>query len=366
MNRSKVVKYALFVLLWAAVVAFVLCAAGAARRVRHAQRVVRLTVEIADSTDRGYLVTGDMVRRWIGRSKLATVGEPVDSVRLGDLERMIGRHGFVDRVSAWITYGGELKIAIRQRRPVLRLRTAGFDHYLTAEGYLFEAPPFTSLYVPVVTGSYRPPVAAGFTGSLDAELARCQTEHLRRLEEIEREKYPCYDDREKARKAYREVRRKSSKRRLFEGDAAYEKRKKELAEEKKLALKRYRYQLQLIDRRIEAIEARREAECRAQKKLEKNFADFAKLTIFVKFIEEDDFWGSEIVQIVASTTASGALELELIPRSGRHTIRFGEIVDVEHKFDKLMRFYRGGLGNIGWEEFRTIDVAYRGQVVCRK
>jgi len=366
MNRSKAVKYASFALLWAAVGAYVLCAAGAARRHRHAQRVERLTVEIADSTDRGCLVTGDMVRRWIGRNKLATVGEPVDKVKLGDLERMIRRHGFVDCVSAWITYGGELKISIRQRRPVLRLLTDGYDHYMTAEGYLFAAPPLTSLYVPVVTGSYRPPVATGFTGSLDAELARRRAEHLRRMEEMEREKYPCYDRQKEEREAYREVMRKSSKRRLFEGDAAYEQRKKALAGEKKLALRRYRYRLQLIARRIEAIEARREAERRAQKKLEKNFADFAKLTTFVKFIEADDFWGSEIVQIVASTAASGALELELIPRSGRHTIRFGEIVDVERKFDKLMRFYRGGLGNIGWEEFRTIDVAYGGQVVCRK
>ncbi|MFQ7502269.1 MAG: hypothetical protein ACLRMJ_02460 [Alistipes finegoldii] len=40
--------------------------------------------------------------------------------------------------------------------------------------------------------------------------------------------------------------------------------------------------------------------------------------------------------------------MELVPRSGRHTIVFGRIEQVERKFDKLLRFYRSGLMNIGW------------------
>lgn len=73
-----------------------------------------------------------------------------------------------------------------------------------------------------------------------------------------------------------------------------------------------------------------------------------------------------MVQIVARTTPAGALEIDLVPRSGRHTVRFGRLEDAERKFDKLMRFYRGGLSRIGWEEFRTIDLRYNDQVVCRK
>ena len=42
---------------------------------------------------------------------------------------------------------------------------------------------------------------------------------------------------------------------------------------------------------------------------------------------------------------SGALEVELVPRSGRHTIVFGRIEQVERKFDKLLCFYRSGLMN---------------------
>mgnify|MGYP000784713294 FL=1 len=73
-----------------------------------------------------------------------------------------------------------------------------------------------------------------------------------------------------------------------------------------------------------------------------------------------------MVQIAAHTTPSGALEVELVPRSGRHTIVFGRIEQVERKFDKLLRFYRSGLMNIGWGEYRTIDIRYNDQVVCKK
>ena len=42
---------------------------------------------------------------------------------------------------------------------------------------------------------------------------------------------------------------------------------------------------------------------------------------------------------------------------------FGRVEQVERKFDKLLRFYRSGLDNIGWDRYRTIDVRFAGEVV---
>ena len=64
------------------------------------------------------------------------------------------------------------------------------------------------------------------------------------------------------------------------------------------------------------------------------------------------------------TTESGAIDLELTPRSGNYTILFGRLDDAEQKLDKLLRFYREGLGKAGWDRYRTINVKYAGQVVC--
>ena len=72
-----------------------------------------------------------------------------------------------------------------------------------------------------------------------------------------------------------------------------------------------------------------------------------------------------MVQIIARTTPSGALEVDLIPRSGRHVIRFGRLERTEEKLDKLLRFYRKGLSEIGWNVYRIIDIRYTDQVVCR-
>ena len=98
----------------------------------------------------------------------------------------------------------------------------------------------------------------------------------------------------------------------------------------------------------------------------KRYEDFVKLINFVKYIEQDSFWRAEIVQIVASTMTSGDITIELIPRTGNHTVRFGTVEDVEYKLDKLLSFYENGLRNIGWDAFRTISVEYKGQVVCTK
>lgn len=91
-----------------------------------------------------------------------------------------------------------------------------------------------------------------------------------------------------------------------------------------------------------------------------------KLLTFVEYVEEDDFWRSEVVQIVARTTSSGALEVDLVPRSGRFLIRFGRLERLDEKFGKLQRFYRSGLPAVGWETYGVIDVRYGNQVVCRK
>ncbi len=100
--------------------------------------------------------------------------------------------------------------------------------------------------------------------------------------------------------------------------------------------------------------------------MDKSYEDFLKLLTFVKFVEEDDFWRSEVVQIIAQTTSSGALEVDLVPRSGSCTIRFGRLEDTERKFAKLMRFYRSGLTRVGWDAYRTIDIRFGDQVICSK
>lgn len=362
----KYLKYTLLALLWGGVAAYLLYAAGRVRRHRAGQVVERIEVEVVDSTSRLRLVAGETVKEWIARSDLKTLGAKIGEVPLDGVERLIARNGFVADVRVSVSYSGVLEIAVRQRIPLLRLLVDGYNVYVTDRAYLFAVPRASSVYVPVVTGTYRPPFPSSYVGYA----ADCMREQVREIEEriaeLEREKYPLYRREQKNDENIRAVRRMLIKKRWFESSEAFAGRVQELRRHKEQLRRKYRYEGQVIQSEIDKIAAKQESERRRQKKLEKKYEDFSKLITFVKWIEGDDFWRSEIVQITARTAPSGALDLELTPRSGDYTILFGSPDDAERKFDKLLRFYRSGLRRTGWDAYRTIDVRYAGQVVCSR
>lgn len=355
-------------LLWGAVAGYVAYAAAAARSRRAAQTVQRVEIEALDSTAHGSLISVERVRQLIARQGIPTVGVPVAEVDLERIEQAIAGNGFVSRVVTYLSYDGVLHVGVSHRDPLLRLMTDGVNSYVTPEGYLFPVPASSSLYVPVVTGSYRPPVPADYSGDARAYADERLREVERRIEELELEKYPFYQREIENERQYREVRRKYLSRSWwrFERADEFEAKVEQLRKDKAAALRRYRYQTRLVEEGIDRIVQRQEALRAEQKKIEKNYQDFMKLLTFVEFIERDDFWRSEVVQIIARTAASGALEVDLIPRSGNHCIRFGRLERVESKLDKLMRFYRNGLPYIGWDGYAVIDIRYADRVICSR
>ena len=125
MNRY--LRYALLALLWGAVAAYILYAGSTAQRLRAARTVGKVEIEVVDSSSMGYLVSGRMVRGWIAHSGIKTKGTAVDKVPLTQIEEMIARNGFVERVDAYVTYDGVLHVDISQRRPLVRLLVDGAE-----------------------------------------------------------------------------------------------------------------------------------------------------------------------------------------------------------------------------------------------
>ena len=354
--------------LWLGVLVYMVWAGISVYRARRVRQVRSLEIEVVDSTSQGYLVTGRQVRSWIAQSGIGTIGTAVGEVDLHAIERLIARNGFVERVVAYVSDPGVLHVKISPREPLLRLLTDGMNAYVTSAGYVFAAPRASSLYVPVVTGSYRPPFPTDYVGDvrdyLDKRLRQCDE----RIAELERSKIPVYRREQTYENEYRMIRRERLKRRWWKGESAeaFDKRVEQLREKKAQARRTWRYRTRVIRDELERIDRQQEAELRKQKKLEKSYEDFTKLLTFVETVEEDDFWRSEVVQIAAYTTPSGALEVELTPRSGNYTILFGRLEEVDRKFDKLLRFYRNGLSTLGWDTYRVIDIRYDNQVVCKK
>lgn len=362
--RTKWAKYAGIILLWGCVGATVLCAARRVARHETDRRITGVEIEILDSTAHGQLVTREMVRGWIAAFESRAVGSPVREFDLGGLERAIARNGFVGKVRASIDYSGTLRVDIRQRSPLLRLLTDGYDLYVTEEGFLFPAPRTSSIYVPVVTGSYRPPFDPGYEGRLDDLLHASVEKGRRRIEELETEKYPFYRRERKNIEYDRETRRMRIRRALLESREHFRGRVEELRAEKRDRRRRYRYEQQQIQLGLDRVEERLNAEIARQKKLEKNYQDFSKLITFVKRIDRDAFWRSEIVQIVVSTAHSGAMELVLVPRSGPYVIRFGRLEREEEKLERLERFCRSDFGVSCRERRQTVDVRFANRIIC--
>lgn len=364
---QRLLRYVLLSLLWGGVAAYVCYAASLARRARSEAVVQRLEVIVADSSAHGSLVRSDEVRGWIARSGLKTVGAPCDSINLTAIEQLIASNGFVGSAEAGIGGEGVLRVVIMQRRPIVRLRLEGMDRYATNEGYLFEPPRRSARYVPVVSGSYRPPVPSRYSGSVREHIDHEQWKIDTTIHFLERSKLPHYAAERKTNLKLREVRRMRVSRRWwkFESEESFEERIIAKREEKALLRRKYRYELRCLAAEIDRIDLRQEQLRAEQKKLEKKYEDFTKLLTFVEQLEADDFWGSEVVEIIAHTAPSGALEVQLVPRSGLFTIAFGRLERIEEKLTKLDRFYRDGFPAVGWERYRVVDVRFSNQVVCR-
>lgn len=84
--------------------------------------------------------------------------------------------------------------------------------------------------------------------------------------------------------------------------------------------------------------------------------------LFSNYIQKDPFWKAQIEQLYVNKE----LEIELIPRVGNHTIVFGDASNLEEKFDKLMIFYNQGLSKTGWNEYSTINLKFKDQIICTK
>jgi len=91
----------------------------------------------------------------------------------------------------------------------------------------------------------------------------------------------------------------------------------------------------------------------------KIFADLYRLG---SFINDSKFWNAQIQQIYVN----GSGDFELIPRVGSHTIIFGDYTDCETKFNNLLSLYKNGFPVVGWNTYQTINLKFKGQIVCTK
>lgn len=93
-------------------------------------------------------------------------------------------------------------------------------------------------------------------------------------------------------------------------------------------------------------------------------------------ILENEKWRNLIEQINVLPDKS----IEIVPRVGNHIVCLGQLPDsksdeqrrkliaafVDYKLTRLMKFYRYGLSQAGWNRYSYISVEFDNQIICRK
>ena len=84
--------------------------------------------------------------------------------------------------------------------------------------------------------------------------------------------------------------------------------------------------------------------------------------LFADYVQKHPFWEAQIEQLYVNKES----EIELIPRVGNHTIVFGDASNLDEKFNNLMIFYNQGLEKTGWNEYSSINLKFKDQIICTK
>lgn len=71
-------------------------------------------------------------------------------------------------------------------------------------------------------------------------------------------------------------------------------------------------------------------------------------------------------KIVGMIRAEGPRDIFLIPRVNGHVVNFGDTTRLEEKKDALLSFYRKVMPYKGWNEYDTVSVKFKGQIVASR
>ena len=82
----------------------------------------------------------------------------------------------------------------------------------------------------------------------------------------------------------------------------------------------------------------------------------------IKYIEKDEM----LKHLVGMVEARDANNLILVPRVMGHVINFGDTTRLDEKKEALQLFYKKVIPYKGWEEYDTISVKFRDQVVATR
>lgn len=94
----------------------------------------------------------------------------------------------------------------------------------------------------------------------------------------------------------------------------------------------------------------------------KHFSVLQEIFNLADQLEANTFLRAQIDQIYLNSDN----EFELTPKIGDQSIILGNLSNIERKLKKLEAFYKQAMPVNGWNKYKSINLKYKGQVVCSK
>ena len=228
-----------------------------------------LQIEV-NHEDGNYFVESDDVKNIIFNTGDSIINQPLGDIKISYLEKLIDNHSAVANAQVYKTIGGQVKVRVKQRFPIIRIFNARNESfYIDQDGYFM-------------------PLASNYTSRVLIANGR-----------------------------------------IYAGSEMFNK-------------------INVYDlMKVDSIS-------------KKTIVD--DLFLLAKYISADEWRKAQFQQVFIDENG----EFELIPRVGNHRILIGDITDIEEKIEKLKVFYLEGLSKTGWNEYQTINLKFKNQVVCTK
>jgi len=162
----KKFKKILFISMWLVLITGLLFTMGFVNKQQDALLCEKLSVNVNQENDLYFLDMYDVIRLIKDRGD-SIVGQPKATVNVSEIEKALNSHADISNAEVYMSINGEVKVEVKQRKPVVRvINLDGDSYYIDDEGTFM---PLSSKYtakVLIANGTLSEPFIKRYTYSI--------------------------------------------------------------------------------------------------------------------------------------------------------------------------------------------------------
>ena len=162
---NKTVRHILYTVLATVILGCIVTAYVAGQQSRRPIVCKGIRIEVLDSTVNRFVTASD-VRLYLDKSCGQLIGQPIDSIDLVKVEKVVDSRSAVLKSQAYVTRDSMLNVSVTQRKPVVRFQKKDGGFYADAEGFIFPLQNSYASHVQVIDGAIPLAANSGYKGDI--------------------------------------------------------------------------------------------------------------------------------------------------------------------------------------------------------